>query len=96
MTMNEFADLWKKREKCDLNCIFENGELSFNNIDLECYIRVSTKVGFNIFPQKKILLKEMNWKKKKPKRKNNLSQMRKYHWREFLYNYESKRARKHL
>jgi len=93
MTMNEFATWWKKRDAIKIDCHFDNNKISFKNN--ECYIRVSTKDGEKIISQKSINIDEIKWKKENIDSKD-FPEMRKLSWREILYNYESKRARKHL
>ena len=93
MTMNEFANWWQKRDDFEINCHFENNKIFFDKT--ECYVRISTKNGEKIISQKSINLDEINWQKKNIKSKD-FSEMRKFSWREILYNYESKRARKYL
>ncbi len=96
LTMSEYASWWKKRVKTKTDISYNNGYITFRNLD--------RKINFLIYkdnmisclqPKAKLLFSNIEFTKNNLlKREKNIASMRKYHWRDLLYNYESWRSRK--
>ena len=95
MNMLEFCDWW--RNKYELNPVFEyeNNIISAKYSSDEVFIRVSTRKCYAILQKGEYQISESGLElHPKIKFKNDVKRIRKFHWRDILYNYESKRSKK--
>jgi len=97
---SEFSNWWKKRNKIQPDFTLKDGKLISNliKIDEKIYLKISSKDGFSIQEYKKeIELKKLNWEQKeRMKLPEDIYRIRKKHWRDLLYDYESKRGKAKL
>ncbi|MCD6177040.1 MAG: hypothetical protein J7K29_04310, partial [Candidatus Cloacimonetes bacterium] len=98
LTYQEYADWWEKRDKFKIEMNYNDNELSceIDKIPEDIFLRITKQDEFALVGiNKKINLKDLNWQKiEKLKLKSNLKRIRKWHWRDTLYNYESKKGKK--
>ena len=99
-SFSEFSNWWKNRNNIQPDFILKDNKLisNFNNFDEKIYLKISTKDGFSIQKCKKeIELKKLNWEQKeRMKLPKDIWRIRKKHWRDLLYDYESKRGKAKL
>ena len=97
---SEFSNWWKKRNNVKPDFTLKDDKLISNlkNSDEKIYLKISTKEGFSIQKSKKeIELKKLNWEQKeRMKLPKDIWRIRKKHWRDILYDYESKRGKAQL
>ncbi|MCK4654832.1 MAG: hypothetical protein KAU01_10350 [Candidatus Cloacimonetes bacterium] len=97
---SEFSNWWKKRSKIQPDFTLKDNKLisNSNNYDEMIYLKISQKESFSITKIKeKIELKELDWEKKeRMKFSKDIWRIRKKHWRDLLYDYESKRGKTKL
>ena len=99
-SFSEFSNWWKKRNKIQPDFTLKDDKLISNlkNYDEKIYLKISKKDGFSIQKCKnEIELKKLNWEQKeRMKLPKDIWRIRKKHWRDFLYDYESKRGKAKL
>ncbi|NQV18630.1 MAG: polysaccharide deacetylase family protein [Armatimonadetes bacterium] len=97
---SEFSNWWKKRNKIQPDFTLKDNKLISNikNLDEKIYLKISTKDGFTITKIKEeIELKKLNWEQKeRMKLPKDIWRIRKKHWRDLLYDLESKRGKAKL
>ena len=100
MNYKEFSDWWKKRLSFQYELNFANDEINcnFENETSEFSFKISYNNKSVITAIKKsIKLDELNWKEpEKVEWISNLERTRKKHWRDILYNYESKKGKRNV
>ena len=95
MNMSEFNKWWDGRYKIEPEFHYINKKLIAKYDSNSVFIRISTNAGFTISKKgdiqiDKIILKPHH----KPIKKHDLKRIRKFHWRDLLYDHESRRSRK--
>jgi len=98
LTYREYSDWWSKRYDLNLEFKYSGSSISCNSDTHpdDIYLRISKNDKY-VFTKisNPIKLNELGWKSKvKLDLKTNLSRIRKWHWRDALYNYESKKGRR--
>ena len=94
LTMQAYADWWKKRNNIELQINQINGKMIFENLDVEMILTKNHK-SVNFISQKEVNLSNLQFKKiEKIERTKNISLTRMFHWRDLLYNYESWQGRR--
>jgi len=100
MNYKEFSNWWKKRLSFQYELNFANDEINcnFENETSEFSFKISYNNKSVITAIKKsIKLDELNWKEPgKVEWISNLERTRKKHWRDILYNYESKKGKRNV
>lgn len=95
-TMFEFSSWWKEREKILYNIEFSQGRLrvSSNHPDISYRILDFKKGSASIETNKQYEIKSLSYVKNEPLILHENERMRKFDWRDMLYNLEQKRAKK--
>ncbi len=95
MSMKEFSKWWVERYELNAEFQYINNKLSVKNESENVFVRISTKDGYTISQEKDIQIDRINLKPYlKPFMKRDLNRIRKFHWRDLLYNYESRKSKK--
>ncbi|MDO9578586.1 MAG: polysaccharide deacetylase family protein, partial [Candidatus Cloacimonadales bacterium] len=98
LTYREYADWWGKRNKLNPEIKYSDDELNFEGDEFSDEIFVKISGGDNYAlnrMQKKMILSNLHWQKtEKLTPKTDLERTRKWHWRDTLYNYESKKGKR--
>ena len=97
---SEFSNWWKKRNKIQPDFILKDNKLisNFKNSDEKINLKISQKESFSITKiEKEIELEKLNWEQKDMlKLPKDIWRIRKKHWRNLIYDYESKRGKAKL
>ena len=98
LTYQEYADWWKKRDKFKIEINYNDNELSCETDKIleDIFLRIFKHDEFALIKiEKNINLNDLKWQKiEKLEIKSNLKRTRKWHWRDVLYNYESRKGKK--
>ncbi len=95
MNMLKFCEWWKRKYELNPEFEYEKNKVSAKYSSDNVFIRVSTKKGYVILQKGEHQIKESNLKPHaKIKLEKDIKRIHKFHWRDILYNYESKRSRK--
>ncbi|MFC1887399.1 hypothetical protein ACFLYK_01170 [Candidatus Cloacimonadota bacterium] len=92
MNFEQLSVWWKFRDSIDLKAAFFENKLKLDSDDkVDYYIKISYKDQYSILPfQNKIDLDKIEWKQEKlPVMGREHKDIRKWHWRDLLYNFES-------
>ena len=97
MNMNEFSIWWSERDKLEPEFIYSDNELVAKYNSEKVFIRISTKNGFAITENGTTRIDEITLKPHpKPTNKHDFKRTRKFHWRDLLYNHESRRSKNYF
>jgi len=95
--MNEFSIWWSERDKLEPEFIYSDNELVAKYNSEKVFIRISTKNGFAITENGTTRIDEITLKPHpKPTNKHDFKRTRKFHWRDLLYNHESRRSKNYF
>lgn len=96
ITMSEYSSWWRKRNRMKLNLKYDGNEIISENPKENIYLRISTKDGYAVTNMStRILLSKLDLKQpEKIIQPEKIERTRKNHWRDLLYNYESKKRKK--
>jgi len=98
LTYQEYADWWKKRNDQKIELKYSKNKLSceMDKIPEDIFLRISKNDKYAMIEiEKEINLNDLKWQKsEKTGLKPNLGRIRKWHWRDALYDYESRKGRK--
>ena len=93
--MKEFSNWWKERYKLEPEFQYVDDKLSIKYNSENVFIKISTDIGFTISQEKDIQIDKITLKPSfKPIMKHDLKRIRKFYWRDLLYNHESRRSKK--
>ncbi len=97
LTMHEYAKWWKMRTNTQPDLHFEDNRLRSNMEREDISLRITLEKGSIITKLNKTLdLAGLKFiKQKKVKHQPDLNRLRKWCWRDILYNYENKRGKMH-
>lgn len=97
MSMKDFSEWWKKRYVLESEFKYINNRILVKYDSEDVFIRISTKDGYTISKRGDIKINKISLKPHpEPIMKNDLKRIRKFHWRDILYNHESKKSRKYF
>jgi hypothetical protein len=96
LTMNEYAKWWKMRTNTQPDLYFEDNRLRSNIESNDISLRITLEEGSIITKFNKMIdLANLRFiKQKKVEHQHDLKRLRKWCWRDILYNYESIRGKK--
>jgi hypothetical protein len=98
LTYQEYARWWQTRTNCEIDVTSIGSKLTTKSINLpeDVYVRICRKDKFAFAkPEIIIDLEKLDWQKFSfPKPKKHLERTRKWHWRDALYNYESRKGKR--
>ncbi len=95
MSMKEFYKWWEKRYKLEPEFQYVNNKISVKYESEKIFIRISTDNGFTISQEKDIQVDKISLKPHyKQIMKQDLKRVREFHWRDLLYDHESRKSRK--
>ena len=95
MNMGEYCDWWRIRYEMNPEFQYENEVVTAKYHLDNVFIRISTTKGHTISQKGEHQISESNLKPHaKIKLKKDIKRIRKFQWRDILYNYESKRSKK--
>ena len=95
-SFQQWAVLWKYLQSIDLQVSISENKLKLSaDNGMDFYIKISYKGKYTILPfRKKIDLNKVDWQVEKiPEKLREKRNIRKKHWRDLLYNYESYRGK---
>lgn len=96
MTMLEYYKWWKERYKLEPEFQIDENKLKVNYNKNTILTKISRKNGYSITESGEMDLNKIPIKPYvKKKHTDDKKRIRKFHWRDVLYNYESKRSKKH-
>ncbi|MCD4796131.1 MAG: hypothetical protein K8R49_03035, partial [Candidatus Cloacimonetes bacterium] len=95
ITMSEYSSWWKKRSQVKMDLKYDGNEIISENPKESIYLRISTKDGDAVTNMNhRILLSKLDLKQpEKIIQPEKIERIRKKHWRDLLYNYESRRRK---
>ena len=94
MNMREFNKWWEERYNLEPEFQYTNNKLSSKFDSEHVFIKISTNDGFTISQKGDIQIDEITQKPHlKPFTKHDLKRIRKFHWRDFLYDHESRKSK---
>ncbi len=95
ITMFEYAGWWEKRIQVNPDLKYEGNEITSGHSEEDIYLRISTKDGDAITNMStRILLSKLDLKQpEKIIQTEKIERTRKKHWRDLLYNYESRKRK---
>jgi hypothetical protein len=96
LTMLEYANWWKNRNSTQSVIKYDGEKLIAENIDMEMFYRISTSVGEKIISLDKPVDANSELQQFVALKCNETYKMRKWNWRDLLYNYESYRSKKKM
>lgn len=97
MNMSEFSNWWNERYKLEPEFHSIGNKLLVKYDSKNVFIRISTKNGFIISQKGDVQIDEITLKPHiKQIMKHDLKRIRKLHWRDLLYDHESKKNKKHF
>lgn len=97
MNMLEFSNWWKERYILEPQFQYVDHKLSVKFESENVFIRISTNDGFAISQKKYIQMDKISLRPHPESIiKNDLKRIRKFHWRDLLYDHESKKNKKHF
>ena len=97
MSMKDFSEWWKKRYVLETEFKYINNRILVKYDSEDVVIRISTKDGYTISKGGEIKINKISLKPHpEPIMKNDLKRIRKFHWRDILYNYETAKGKKVL
>ena len=95
MSMGEFSNWWEERNKLEPEFQYVDNKLSVKLDSKNVFINISTNDGFTISQQRDIQIDKITLKPHfKAIMKQDIKRIRKFHWRDLLYDHESKRSKK--
>ncbi len=95
MNMGEFCNWWEERYKLEPEFQYVDNKLSIKLDSENVFIKISTNDGFTISQEKNIQIKKITLKPHfKTMMKQDIKRIRKFSWRDLLYDHESKRSKK--
>jgi hypothetical protein len=95
MSMKEFSKWWERRAKLYPEFHYLNNKLLVEYDSEDVFIRISTKDGYTISKRGDIKINKISLKPhQEPIMKNNLKRIRKFHWRDVLYDVETVKGKK--
>ncbi len=97
MSMGEFSSWWEERYKLEPEFQYVDNKISVKLNSENVFIKISTNDGSTISQQKDIQIDKITLKPHfRSIMKNDMKRTRKFHWRDLLYDYESKRSKKYF
>ncbi|MEA2096967.1 MAG: hypothetical protein U9P73_09785, partial [Candidatus Cloacimonadota bacterium] len=97
MNMGEFSNWWSERNKLEPEFQYINKKIIAKYNSNIVFVRISTKNGFIISQKGDVQVDEITLKPHiKQIIKHDLKRIRKFHWRDLLYDYETKKNKKHF
>lgn len=96
MNMNEFNKWWEERYKLEPEFQYVDHKLSIKFESENVFIRISTSDGFAVSQKGEINIDKIILKPHPKIMIHNLKRIRKFHWRDLLYDLESKKSKKYF
>jgi peptidoglycan/xylan/chitin deacetylase (PgdA/CDA1 family) len=95
MNMGEFSNWWEERYKLKPEFQYFDDKLSIKYDSKNVFIKISTKKGYIISLKGDIQMDKIKFNQHPELvHKNDLKRIRKFHWRDILYDHESRRSKK--
>lgn len=95
MSMIDYRNWWENRLKLEPVFRIKNNKLSAKINSDSVYVKVTTRKGFAILGEGDNQIEKIKLTPHpKYRSRKDLKKTRKFHWRDLLYNYESKRSKK--
>lgn len=96
MNIGQWADWWKNRLQAEVDVTLQGKELTFSCSHPELWLRLTTPRGETLIPGGNYDLGSLSMASRmQEKRPDDISRTRKWHWRDALYNYESRRGKRY-
>jgi hypothetical protein len=93
--MREFSKWWEERYKLKPEFQYFDDKLSIKYDSKNVFIKISTKKGYIISLKGDIQMDKIKFNQHPELvHKNDLKRIRKFHWRDILYDHESRRSKK--
>lgn len=95
ISMGEFSNWWEERYKLEPEFKYVENKLAVKFDSENVFIKISTNDGFIISQKGDVQIDEITLKPHiKQIIKHDLKRIRKFHWRDLLYDHESRRSKK--
>lgn len=96
ITMLEYTNWWEKRNLTQSKIKYDGKNLIAEDADMEMFYRISTSDGEKIISLDKPVEANSELQQFVPLKCNETCKMRKWNWRDLLYNYESYHSKKKM
>ncbi|MCF7859278.1 MAG: hypothetical protein K9N07_08140 [Candidatus Cloacimonetes bacterium] len=97
MNLQEFSNWWIERNRLEPEFNYTDNKIYTKYDSQNVFVKISTKDGYAIIKKGEIQIDEINFKQQaKVELKSDLRRIRKFHWRDILYDNESRKSRRYF
>lgn len=96
MNMGQWTDWWKERLQAEVTVTLHGNRLSYSSSHPKLWLRVTTPQGEALLPAGEHILGSLPLASRlHEKRPQDIQRTRKWHWRDALYDYESRKGKRY-
>lgn len=96
MNLGQWTDWWKARLQAEVTVTLHGNKLSYSSSHPGLWLRVTTPQGEALLPAGEHILSSLPLASRPtPQRPEDIQRTRKWHWRDALYDYESRKGKRY-